>query len=706
MAAGVLEDSLGSPLDYDAEVAYITATSPAAAAVNGDALSRDKSTSRSSLCEFEFSAEHPPTAIPGATQAAGGSGVDNAPGTPQEGKTKPLRDKKPENLTLMNDPKVLKQSSLEAGRMSLSPPAHVQAAHYAIDTEQTLPGTPKSRLKQIKEAESSPLAPSKTKFKFGQSQYKTLVVYGTTGCGRTHLAQKLVHSNPAVFAKVISSTTRKRRPSELDGVDFHFISHEDMSAGIVRGDFIEYIQVKRRKQKEKKKRATFTRKSGSPIASSSPTSRQGMADKRSATLTQLPQVKGDDSPVLVAGHRFESVFDLTEEDSPVMGGEVFGTTQQSLTAAIQQAKPCVVINVSTKGAIQLKKADVKASYVLIYNSQSQHDTLTSSDALKPDYTICSDNMEQAYSQLHQYAFQLVQDLNLAQSTRYEIARHEWDSLPTVEFDSKESVPQRPLRPVSFSEILSYIQNCDLKKEKSAAKSDLPRTGFFSRSKLSKKLHQEQLLVMAVAKRPFNDKDRLHFRTLQTIYSKLTGSNLTCRRFGSHWQDIGFNSIDPADDLQGVGFLGLAQLTYFLDNPQTSSLALEIYRYSRDEMHQVPFCVLSVNFTQLALSALREGCLNKICNKRDQVFVVVNEFYMATFYRYYQRWHRFRKTILELGPLLQDVSDQGKSNPKELLDDILEYTGEKENSSAKSEALSLPTQENPFTPMDKLIDEVI
>ena len=692
MATGVLENSLGSPLEYDAEVAYITATSPRQ---DGGELSKSKSTSNSSLDEFEFSPTSP------SHRAT------------LDVKTKPLKEDKeyrdggthahvkskkrsPHNLTLMNDPKILQQADM--GRLSLSPPAQVQGAQYALDTETTLPGTPKSRLKQIKEARASPLASTKPKFRFGESQYKTLVVYGTTGCGRTHLAQKLVHSNPAVFAKVVSSTTRKRRASEVDGVDFHFMSHEEMSVAIVRGDFVEYIQVRRHKQKEKRRKLTVHRKGVSP-----PPQKRLMPEQRSATLTQLPCPQGSNSPVLVAGHRFESVFDLTEEDSPVLGGEVFGTTHQSLVEAAQQGKPCVIVNVSTKGALQLKQANIKASYVLVHNSQQ--DLLMSSEALKPDYTVCSDNMELAYNQLHQYAFELIQDLNLAQNTRYEIARHEWDSLPTVEFDSKESVPQRPLRPVSFSEILSYIQNCDLKKEKVSAKGDLPQAGFFSRDKLSKKLHQERLLVMAIAKQPFNDKDKLHLRTLQTIHSKLTGSNLNCRRFGSHWQDIGFNSIDPADDLQGVGFLGLAQLTNFLDRPQTSSLGLEIYRYSRDEMHQVPFCVLSVNFTQLAVSALREGCLDKICNKRDQVFVVVNEFYMAAFNRYYQRWKKFRKTILELGPLLQDVSEQAKSNPKELLDDIQDYTG-KESNSTRSEAPSFPAQENPFTPMDKLIDEVI
>ena len=246
MATGsdVLEDSLGSPLEYLAEVAYITATSPK------PREELKQSISKSSLCDFDFSTDHdvtpativatmkPEAAINKSEVTASGHAHD-----PKEKKRLPHKPDLVNSLTLMNDPKLQLQPA-DKERLSLSPTAQVQAAHYTLDTEATLPGTPKSRLRQIKEAQESPLVATKPKFKFGESQYKTLIVYGTTGCGRTHLAQKLVHSNPAVFAKVISSTTRKRRPSELDGVDFHFVSHEEMSAGIVRGDYLEYIQVR------------------------------------------------------------------------------------------------------------------------------------------------------------------------------------------------------------------------------------------------------------------------------------------------------------------------------------------------------------------------------------------------------------------------------------------------------------------------------
>ena len=31
----------------------------------------------------------------------------------------------------------------------------------------------------------------------------------------------------------------------------------------------------------------------------------------------------------------------------------------------------------------------------------------------------------------------------------------------------------------------------------------------------------------------------HLRTLQTIYRSLTGSKFDCARFGTHWEEIGF-----------------------------------------------------------------------------------------------------------------------------------------------------------------------
>lgn len=706
-----LEDSLSSTLEYDAEVAYISATSPVAA-------QEQQKPKIHREAEFDFTLESntdtstapkTPRAITAILEEdeedTDGAQRPQTPVTPAkipETNESPKKEEEKVDLILMSDPKHKKEniSPKSSNLTPLLPPPH-----YILDVDSTLPGTPTSKLRLIKEAQASPPSPklASPKFKFaGTHNYKILVIYGSSGCGRTHLVQKLVHSNPAVFAMVVSTTTRRQRANEVDGVDFHFISHKDIATGLARGDFIEYVQVKRQKRDDKRRQSlmTATEALGEGSKGTPPLSHahQMLSKKKAMTMTQVPT---DQS--LVAGHRFESLFDLTEEDSPVLGGEVFGTTHQSLTQAIQQGKSCVVINVSARGAVQLKNAGIDGAYVCIHTKK-----LPNSQEITPNYTICADNMEQAYAELKQYAFQLIQDLNLAQSTKYEIAKHEWDSLPTIVFENKQSAPQKKVRPVTFSEILTHFQNnADIKKKIAEAKTEQPKRGLshlFSRSgtKLAKKLQHEKLMVLAIARCSLNDKERLHLRTLQTIYSKLTGSSLNCRRFGNHWKDIGFNGIDPADDLQGVGFLGLVQLVYFLDNPRTMPIAQEIFRHCREESHQIPFCVLSINFTQIALAALRDGNLNKLCNKRDQVFVVVNEFYMAMFNRYFKQWKTQHKTILELGPLIQEIGEHAKANLKDVIQEFEQLMTRIESSSAP-EPESLQTAENPFTPLDKITD---
>lgn len=43
--------------------------------------------------------------------------------------------------------------------------------------------------------------------------------------------------------------------------------------------------------------------------------------------------------------------------------------------------------------------------------------------------------------------------------------------------------------------------------------------------------------------------------LYTIYTSLKHTDY-CRRYGNHWEDIGFQGTDPASDLRGTGMLGI------------------------------------------------------------------------------------------------------------------------------------------------------
>ena len=536
-----------------------------------------------------------------------------------------------------------------------------------------------------------------------EHQYSTLVVYGSSGCGRTHLVDKLAQSNPAMFAKVMVTTTRKKRPNEISGVDFQYLSHQEMGQRLARGDFVESIRVYRKgaaKRDAQLRKTTVTQQAS--LHNMSPTLVHKPALSSTPPLTRADITLGEGE--------YGSLFDLTEQDSPVMGGEVFATSHQSLTAAIQQGKPCILLNVSTKGAQQLKNNGIQASYVLVQNERVTKDRNASKSRrtdresiLTPDHVISSSGLDQGYADLQEYALQLVSSLQLSNTSEYQVAKYEWEALPTVQFEQsntlrKPNTPSPKLTEVTFSEIMAYVHSSKLKQQKERAKATHSKRTFFSR--LAKRLQAEKIMVHGITYCQLNDKEHLHMRMLQTIYSKLTGNALTCRRFGAHWKEIGFSGIDPADDLQQIGLFGLVQLIYFLENSRTSYFCKEIFQYCHRDTHVIPFVAMAFEFSELSLQALDTGVLNKICNKRDQVLVVMNEFYIASFHHYYTTWKASRKSILQLGLLMQQCGDYCKAHPQEVMQEFDKYLSIKEPQNTLLPAL-LPKVENGFTPFEKI-----
>lgn len=68
------------------------------------------------------------------------------------------------------------------------------------------------------------------------------IVSAPAGTGKTTLVRMLCKEFPCVVVS-ISYTTRKPRPGEVEGKDYHFISHEEFKKRIDRGDFLEHARV-------------------------------------------------------------------------------------------------------------------------------------------------------------------------------------------------------------------------------------------------------------------------------------------------------------------------------------------------------------------------------------------------------------------------------------------------------------------------------
>lgn len=76
----------------------------------------------------------------------------------------------------------------------------------------------------------------------GSANNTLYVIAAPSGAGKTSLVKALLAQEPnARFS--ISYTTRKQRPTEVDGRDYHFVTHAQFEAMVAAGEFLEHAQV-------------------------------------------------------------------------------------------------------------------------------------------------------------------------------------------------------------------------------------------------------------------------------------------------------------------------------------------------------------------------------------------------------------------------------------------------------------------------------
>ncbi|XP_074020403.1 ELMO domain-containing protein 3 [Numenius arquata] len=274
------------------------------------------------------------------------------------------------------------------------------------------------------------------------------------------------------------------------------------------------------------------------------------------------------------------------------------------------------------------------------------------------------------------------------------AQEEWEAVEEIQSGlGGTSASASP--PISFNEALQYFQTADLSECRVRAgpcalalsrgvvlkkvRVTVRRQGLaalvrflFGPPRLQPQLQGERELALAMAQCGLDDNERVHMRILQTIYKKLTCSRLGCPRYGAHWEELGFQGADPGTDLRGTGMLGLMQMLYFVMDAQTLPLAQEIFKLSQHETQNFPFCIMSVNITRIVIQALREECLSRECNRRQQVIAVLNDLYAAAFLQLYRLWKWQHKTLADSGFLLKELEFSTKKKPKQLLKSLEAY----------------------------------
>jgi guanylate kinase len=495
-----------------------------------------------------------------------------------------------------------------------------------------------------------------------------LVIYGPSGLGRTDMVRKMIFRFPQKLGLVISHTTRQPRPDEMYARDFYFVSHKDMLNIIKKKKLMEYVQID--KAEDNFARNTYN-------------SNQLMSPRKSfAALTSSTVISPDSSD-----------------------GYLYGTTWDAFNEARHSGKPWIVLNVSIKGAEQLKNLGIEGTYLLMCSSKMEW-----KGDIVPDHSIEMTDEDSTYGFLENYVLSLIEEDVKGPTSPLELVKDEWERVPNVQLKNhiqqgKDKKRRISYKRMTFIEMFDHFQMSNLSQQLSCIKPEIRKKGLgklIGPQRVAKRLRDERNLIFAIALCKFSDQNPLHMSALLTIYRYLTRKSTPCPRYGPHWEDIGFQGNDPVDDLRGVGMLGLMQLLWFVETPHFHPVVMDIYNYSKCSPNPLPFCVISLNITCLLLQALREGYLSKECNKEDQVMMVFNNLYGAIFVSFHRNWKKHTKGTMELGMVLQDVGNFAKKNVRFMIREFKLLMEDKEKGNKPTNNLDILVESSvEFSPIDKL-----
>ncbi|XP_064897216.1 ELMO domain-containing protein 3 isoform X2 [Columba livia] len=134
------------------------------------------------------------------------------------------------------------------------------------------------------------------------------------------------------------------------------------------------------------------------------------------------------------------------------------------------------------------------------------------------------------------------------SAELQRAQEQWEALEQTQAGLGGPLAAAP-PPISFQEALQFFQSADLSQCRRQARVPGGAHGLAvllrcltGPPRLRRRLREERELVLAMANCALDDTEWVHMRILQTIYTQLTRSRLSCPRYGPHWEELGFQEL--------------------------------------------------------------------------------------------------------------------------------------------------------------------
>ena len=72
---------------------------------------------------------------------------------------------------------------------------------------------------------------------------RLIIISGPSGVGKTTVVRKLLEDCPLPLKLSVSATTRPRRPGEVEGQNYHYLTDAEFARRRENGDFLEAIEV-------------------------------------------------------------------------------------------------------------------------------------------------------------------------------------------------------------------------------------------------------------------------------------------------------------------------------------------------------------------------------------------------------------------------------------------------------------------------------
>jgi len=163
-------------------------------------------------------------------------------------------------------------------------------------------------------------------------------------------------------------------------------------------------------------------------------------------------------------------------------------------------------------------------------------------------------------------------------------------------------------------------------------------------------YDEVTKMIFLSKRALSELDPdFQFQLLITLFQNLLKQKPS-GRFGSHWEEIGFQGNDPGTDLRGAGLFGLWLL---IDGSERNDPKM----FSESKKYNFPYCTTLLTLCRAVIRLLKENQLNAYinqCEKTDKVLSEVFQFLHSEFELKWKNLSASSRNVAAAGELTRNI----------------------------------------------------